>query len=300
MGHSMAKVERILIVGGIAGLMAAIALRQHGFSPELIECEPAWRAAGAGIALQPNAMRLLRAFGVGMAVKRAGAPLRRFKYCTSQGEVLAEIDLVELWKDVGRGAGVERTKLQEVLLGALKGAQRRLGAWITTLEQKNGFVSVRFSDGRSEDYDLIIGADGIDSSVRSLALSDAAPIYTGQMGWRSLAPIRHDTPDEVQFWLGDGCFFGLFPVSNKHTYGFGYINQPERRHDPALGRLKRLRERFAAFGGLVKAYLENLECDEQIHCAAIESLELDHWRKGRVGRRQSNGIHRRAGRYAGS
>jgi 2-polyprenyl-6-methoxyphenol hydroxylase-like FAD-dependent oxidoreductase len=76
--------------------------------------------------------------------------------------------------------------------------------------------------------------------------------------------------------------FGLFPVSNKHTYGFGYINEPERRHDPALGRRKRLRERFAAFGGLVKAYLENLECDEQIHYAAIESLELDHWRKGRV------------------
>ncbi len=84
-----------------------------------------------------------------MAVKRAGAPLRRFKYCTSQGEVLAEIDLVELWKDVGRGAGVERTKLQEVLLGALKGAQCRLGAWITTLEQKNGFVSVRFSEGEA-------------------------------------------------------------------------------------------------------------------------------------------------------
>jgi 2-polyprenyl-6-methoxyphenol hydroxylase-like FAD-dependent oxidoreductase len=129
MGHSMAKVERILIVGGsIAGLTVAIALRQHGFSRELIEREPAWRAAAAGIALQPNAMRLLRAFGVGMAVERAGAPLQRFRYCTSQGEVLAEIDLVELWKDVGRGAGLERTKVQEVLLGALKGAQCRLGA----------------------------------------------------------------------------------------------------------------------------------------------------------------------------
>jgi 2-polyprenyl-6-methoxyphenol hydroxylase-like FAD-dependent oxidoreductase len=253
MGHSMAKVERILIVGGgIAGLTAAIALRQHGFSPELIEREPAWRAAGAGIALQPNAMRLLHTLGVGTAVKSAGAPLERFKYCTSQGEVLAEIDLVELWKDVGRGAGVERGELQAALLSELQGVPCRLGTCITALEKKNGSVSVRFSDGRSDDCDLIIGADGIGSSVRSLALSDAAQSYTGQMGWRSLAPIRHDTPDEVQFWLGDGCFFGLFPVSEKHTYGFGYINEPERRHDVAQGRLKRLRERFAAFGGLVK------------------------------------------------
>jgi 2-polyprenyl-6-methoxyphenol hydroxylase-like FAD-dependent oxidoreductase len=279
----MAKVERILIVGGgIAGLTAAIALRQRGFSPELIECEPAWRAAGAGIALQPNAMRLLRALGVGAAVEQAGAPLQRFKYCTSQGEVLAEIDLVELWKEVGRGAGVERTKLQEALLRALTGAQCRLGTWITTLGPKKGSVGVRFSDGRSEDYDLIVGADGIRSSVRSFSISDAAPSYTGQMGWRSLAPIRRDTPDEVQFWLGDGCFFGLFPVSNKHTYGFGYINELERRHDLAQGRLERLRERFAAFGGLVKAYLATLEREEQIHWAAIESLELDHWHEGRV------------------
>jgi 2-polyprenyl-6-methoxyphenol hydroxylase-like FAD-dependent oxidoreductase len=283
MGYSMAKVERILIVGGgIAGLTAAIALRQRGFSPELIERSPTWQAVGAGIALQSNATRLLLSLGVGTAVERAGAPLRRFKYCTPQGEVLAEIDLIQLWKDVGRGVGVERTKLQDALLGELEGAPCRLAAWITSLEQKNGPASVRFNDGRSEDYDLIIGADGIGSSVRSLALSEAAPSYTGQMGWRSLAPIRQDTPDEVQFWLGDGCFFGLFPVSNKHTYGFGYINEPKRRHDPALGRLTRLRKRFAAFGGLVKAYLANLECDEQIHCAAIESLELTHWHKSRV------------------
>jgi 2-polyprenyl-6-methoxyphenol hydroxylase-like FAD-dependent oxidoreductase len=102
MGHSMAKVERILIVGGgMAGLTAAIALRRHGFNPELIEREPTWQAVGAGIALQPNAMRVLIDIGVGAAVERVGAPLRRFKYCTPQGEVLAEIDLVELWRDSG-------------------------------------------------------------------------------------------------------------------------------------------------------------------------------------------------------
>ena len=79
----MAKIERILIVGGgIAGLTAAIALRQRGFSPDLIERSPAWRAVGAGIAVQPNAMRVLMRLGVGAAVERAGAPVRWFKFCT--------------------------------------------------------------------------------------------------------------------------------------------------------------------------------------------------------------------------
>ena len=191
----MAKIEHILIVGGgIAGLTTAIALRQRGFNPELIEREPAWQAVGAGIALQPNAMRLLMRLGVGTAVERAGAPLRRFKYCTPQGEVLAEIDLVELWKDVGPGVGVERTELQEALLGELRGAPCRLGAWITALEQKSGCVSVRFNDGRSEDYDLIIGADGIGSSVRSLALSETdSELYRAN----GVAQLGADPPEDA-------------------------------------------------------------------------------------------------------
>ena len=110
-------------------------------------------------------MRLLISLGVGTAVERAGAPLRRFRYCTPQGDILAEIDLIELWKDVGPGVGVERDQLQDALLSELKGTPCRLGAWITALEQKSGCVSIRFNDGRSENYDLVIGADGIGSSV---------------------------------------------------------------------------------------------------------------------------------------
>ena len=85
----------------------------------------------------------------------------------------------------------------------------------------------------------------------------------------------------MQFWLGDGCFFGLCPVGEGQTYGFGNVTQ-RRIHDTIRGRLQRLRERFAGFGDLVRDYLTALECDEQIHCGAIEWLELDRWHAGRV------------------
>src|SRR5271155_4568054 len=67
--------------------------------------------------------------------------------------------------------------LQDALLSELRGAPCRLGARIASLEQKSGCVSVCFNDGRSENYDLVIGADGIGSSVRSLAVSECAPSY---------------------------------------------------------------------------------------------------------------------------
>jgi 2-polyprenyl-6-methoxyphenol hydroxylase-like FAD-dependent oxidoreductase len=77
----MATAQRILIVGGgIAGLTAAIALRQRGFAPELVEKSPSWLALGAGIVLQPNAVQVLRGLSVGTEIETAGATLRRFKY----------------------------------------------------------------------------------------------------------------------------------------------------------------------------------------------------------------------------
>ncbi len=101
------------------------------------------------------------------------------------------------------------------------------------------------------------------------------------MNWRSIAPIRPGGLATLQFLLGDGCFFGLCPVGEGRTYGFGYIMQP-RSHDPLEGRLERLRNRFASFGGPVPEYLASLERDEQVHCSAMERVDVDEWHTGRI------------------
>jgi len=98
----MADVDRILIVGGgIAGLSLATALRRQGYTPELVERSTAWPAVGAGINLPANGVRVLRALGLGEAVDRNAAVLRRWGFFDQQGELLCETDLEELWRDVG-------------------------------------------------------------------------------------------------------------------------------------------------------------------------------------------------------
>jgi 2-polyprenyl-6-methoxyphenol hydroxylase-like FAD-dependent oxidoreductase len=278
----MAHVERILIVGGgIAGLTLATALHQQGFMAELIERSPAWYAVGAGIAVQPNGMRILHALGMGAAVERAGAVIRHWDFCDQQGEVLSETDLEALWGTTGSFIGIERAKLHQALVAAAAAVPSRLGLSVTSLTQDDDRVSVDFSDGSTGRYDLVVGADGIGSIVRKFMLSAAPPVSAGQMAWRSLAPIRPHGLTKLQFLLGDGCFFGLCPVGSGHTYGFGNASAP-RFHDAIQGRLERLRERFAAFGGIVQDYLAALETDEQIHCSAIEWVEQDQWYTGRV------------------
>lgn len=191
-------------------------------------------------------------------------------------------DLEALWKDVGPCIGIERPKLQQVLLAGAAPISKRLGTSIISLTQDHRQrVSVGFSDGSTSEYDLVVGADGISSNVRALTLSNAPPVYTGGMAWRSIAPTRPQGLTTLKFLLGDGCFFGLCPVGDGHTYGFGHVTMP-RFHDSLDGRLERLRNRFTAFGGLVEEYLASLESDEQVHCAPTEWLELDTWLVGRV------------------
>lgn len=108
--------------------------------------------------------------------------------------------------------------------------------------------------------------------MRRLALDIAPPIYGEHMVWRGLAPFSPREPDAVQFWLGEGCFFGLAPVGDGVTYGFANVTTPRLR-DPAGGRLTRLRTLFAAFGSEIQDFLASLEGDVEIHCAPIESLE---------------------------
>jgi 2-polyprenyl-6-methoxyphenol hydroxylase-like FAD-dependent oxidoreductase len=113
----MADVERILIVGGgIAGLSLATALHRQGYTAELVERNTTWPAVGAGINLPANGVRVLRALGVGEAVDRIAAVLRRWGFFDQQGELLCETDLEELWRNVGPCLGITRVRLQEALL----------------------------------------------------------------------------------------------------------------------------------------------------------------------------------------
>jgi len=278
----VAKIETVLIVGGgIAGLTLGRALYRQGFSVELVERSTAWRAEGGGIAVQPNGMRMLRALGLDAAVERAGARICHWRFCDQAGEILSESDLDALWGDVGPFIGIERMRLQQVLVESVSSVPCRLGMSIRSLTQQDDRVSVTFSDGLSGSYDLVVGADGISSTVRALALSAPSPAYTGAMAWRSIAPIRPRGLTNLQFHLGDGCFFGLCPVGDGHTYGFGNVAAP-RAEEPMAGRLDRLRSRFGCFSGMVHDYLDGLTCDEQIHCGPVDWVALEKWHDGRV------------------
>jgi 2-polyprenyl-6-methoxyphenol hydroxylase-like FAD-dependent oxidoreductase len=173
--------------------------------------------------------------------------------------------------------GIERRALHAALLEGASTVPRRLGVVVSSLNETPDGIAAQFSDATSRTYDLVVGADGIASSIRTLIMGARPPVYAGQMVWRSIAPIRPRGLAELQILVGEGCFFGLCPVGQGRTYVFANVTGP-RRLDPLAGRLERLRARFSAFGDVVRDCLASLTHDEQIICSAVEYAEAQTWR----------------------
>ncbi len=275
-------VERILIVGGgIAGLALAVALRQRGFSPQIVERGANWPTAGAGILLHGNSLRALRSLGLDEAVTQAGAVVPSVRHLNPAGRLVAEVAMSDIWDGVGLTVAIHRRALHAILARAASDVPIRMGTGLVSLEQSKSGIEATLSDGSTAKYDLLVAADGIHSTVRDLAFPPSPPSYVGQLYWRTCIP----NPGDISTWTvmrAQGRFLGFIPLGGEIAYCFAQLETPEQFEDPVAGRRSRLRERFADFGGLARDALPRLGADESIHFGSAEEIARDQWRAGRL------------------
>ncbi|MEJ3747252.1 FAD-dependent monooxygenase [Actinomycetes bacterium KLBMP 9797] len=265
---------RILVVGaGIAGLAAARALRLAGFRPEVVDKLPASTVAGAGIFLPGNAARALRALDLEAPVRPYGEVVERQRFLDVRGRPLCDVDLTELWAGVGESRALSRADLHRVMLSGA-GGEVRHETEVKAVEIGDGSAKVEFGDGSSGEYDLVVGADGRRSAVRTLAgLGDAArPV--GHVVYRSVITGGPAIADWTGVF-GKRSTFTVMPMGAGRLFCHADESCGTAPPDP----LARFREVFGGLGGPVPAVVEAVE---RVQVAVTDEVEIDAWSKGPV------------------
>ena len=206
----MTRVQKVAVVGaGLGGLSAAIALRRRGFDVTVYEQAGALGEIGAGIQISPNASRVLMALGLDREFEAiAFEPNRHVVRNWKTGVVVSATQMKGVFRtQYGAGYfGAHRADLHAVLQHAGPDECIRLNARCAGVRQHADRAVIVLADGSEAEADVVIGADGIRSSVRASLFGPDAPRFTGHIVWRGLVPTNALPPglieSDMTAWLG--------------------------------------------------------------------------------------------------
>lgn len=221
---------RILIIGGgVAGTATALALHQAGFEVSVHEAHPdSAEDIGAFLTLASNGMRALAQIGAAEAVAAVGFPLATMRVLAADGVEIADVPLGEADQPLTRFRCLRRSELNRALQAE---ARRRgiaivHGARLAALTDRPGSVEATFGDGSSVTGDLLIGADGIRSTVRPvIAPGGGAPRYAGQRVYYGYCSgvLTGEDPERITMIRGSGAAFGCATSPGGETHWFARV-----------------------------------------------------------------------------
>lgn len=218
---------KILIVGaGIGGLFAGIALREAGFEVAVYERYPQPQPVGAGLTLWANALKLFRRYGMLDSLLADAGTCEHSEFRTAQGRTLARVSLQQLQQRYGLPTiCLHRHIVADVLGDRFGGEHLHLGKELVAVENRGDQVRAHFADGETATADLLVGADGIHSTVRTALFPGVTPGYDGQTVWRGMVTTA-DVPATSFVAFGRGSRAGWSPMGLGQVYWFGARFQP--------------------------------------------------------------------------
>src|SRR5215470_10515684 len=201
--------RRAIIIGGsMSGLFAAAFLRQKGWDADVYERSTVELVGrGAGITTHPELLDALRASGAG--TRDLGVEVEKRIALDRDGRVIAEKYLPQILTSWDR--------LQRLLRETIDAARYHLGHTFERVEQDGSGIVVHFTGRRSERADILIGSDGIRSSVRAQVAPAIQPIYSGYYIWRG-APNEADLKPQTRESIFP--YFAFFLPERQQIIGY--------------------------------------------------------------------------------
>ncbi|HUP93519.1 MAG TPA: FAD-dependent monooxygenase [Burkholderiales bacterium] len=282
----------IAIIGaGVSGMAVAGTLRRAGFENlSVYERTSRFARIDAGIQMTPNSMKVLRGIGVEERLRGiAFAPYSHLNRKWDTGEVMNELPMPESLYGAPYLC-MHCGDLHDALASDVRPDSVHLNKKLLGLAQAGHEVTLAFDDETHASADLVIGADGVHSTVRDIILGPQKPIHKGRVAYRAVFPAAlmngHDIgPSRTQWW-GPDRHIVIYYTRRDHSEICFVTSVPEpatwmtRESWSAKGDVKALQAEYAGFHPDVRAVLEACpDCDKW---AILEREPLPTWSDGRV------------------
>jgi 2-polyprenyl-6-methoxyphenol hydroxylase-like FAD-dependent oxidoreductase len=277
----MSDERQVTIIGaGIGGLALARACELLHIRCEVFEQAAEFTEAGAGLLVQPGALLALRRLGLEDAVRGAGREISAVFIKSSSGALLQELPLDFL--RTGFDAPVvalQRARLHEVLLKSLVRTPVNTGARLVRVQQSQSGVRAEFADGRSSKSAILVGADGLRSTVRR-ELQGADPLrYAGYTSWRGIAALGQAGACGGEYW-GAGERFGSAPIGARETLWFALANVPEGGVDADVKGA--LLHRYANWSAPIPELIDATPVERIIRADVFDRVPSRGWSRERM------------------
>ena len=256
---------KVIVVGaGMGGLTTALAMRQAGYDVEIYDRVKALRPAGAGISLWSNGIKVLNRLGLGNDIARIGGPMEQMAYYEGKtGSLLTRFSLSPLIERVGQAPyPVARTDLQHMLLSAYGAEQVHLNKRCVAIEQTANSATAIFEDGHRATGDIVVGADGTHSIIRTHVLGQPTERrYVGYVNWNGLVPVSDDLApaNSWDIYVADGQRASVMPVGNDRFYFFLDVPLPKGTENNRDTYRQELSAHFSGWAPPVQTLIKQLD-----------------------------------------
>lgn len=276
--------QRILIVGaGIAGLALARCFDKFNIQYLLIDKNPQLSSEGAGIALPANAVKALRHLDLHDQVLAHAHRVQKIIYTKPSGDILSEDSLLTPPFNTEPFVALHRRQLHRILQAEVKG-EIHLNSSIKEIAQAGDGVTVQFDSATlsEEKFSAVVGADGINSTVRKSVFGEIPLVDFGVSNWRWTCPYP-TRGLQPTYMLGAQDVFMAYPISENEVYCYAQIYDPKGTF-VKTGRDHRrfLNKYFHPYAGIARALLPLLPDTSSIIPGRLRSVPRPFFTQGRV------------------
>ncbi|MES2216705.1 MAG: FAD-dependent monooxygenase [Patescibacteria group bacterium] len=273
---------KILIVGaGIGGLTLAAFLEGSNIEYEIVEKVSDWTHQGYSLSIWNNGRNILKKLGLADIFDACGKRIQMYYIYDGKGKLLRKYSLKHFYSDYGMALTLtSRKDLHDWLMGKVDASKITMNVSVNGITKSGGKMNVDFTNGRSKQYDLVVGADGIHSKVRDLVFKEYIVHSSKWRVWYMWVDNKYRSEAAVTEYIEPGEFISLFD-SGENTLAIIVAEHHNVLWDDPHGRIERLKKSFVDETALVPQMFESLK-DVDINPADLLRVHLKTWTKDEV------------------